>query len=917
MMRKLFRIMLEDESTPISARLINLIAFYIELCAVAGLVIFTYIKMDMGLIVSILAMIVLVAVVWTVSRIAQNRMYAAYFFAYAINMLILPMFFIFGGGLNSGMAMLFSGGFILTFLLLEGVACVVAVVIQGIWYTFVIAFAYYFPEKIASIPQGVALLIDVLFCFVVASIVAAVILAVYGRIYNTMRSSVEASMRMIQETSIVKSRFLANMSHELRTPMNAILGMAELLERDEKNSSIAYEIKMIKDSAFSLLTTINNVLTYSKLDSRKLDLAPQQFNFSKLLKDVIYTINLEILDKNIQLFTDIDPDIPDVLYGDDARIRQIFHYILFNAVRDTDDGRIAMEISFKHHPKKNKITLYARITDTGIGLTDDEQNSLFSSFEIYDSRKNSQLKRIGLELTICRDMLALMNGNISVESITGVGTSVYIDFEVFQADRGSIVSIDRIRNEKALIYIEDRETRTQAWNNLAGQFGVVPMFANSPAAFEARIRERHFDYIFISADSLPILKDILSTYNCIDNVWVITDLRHVYGDFGKCKILRNPVSCLNLSEVFNGTWDADDYKDKENIESFKAPDARILIVDDNMVNLKVAAGLLSKYDILPALATSGNEAIDRCQRAEFDLILMDQLMPEMDGFQTLSAIRKLPGEHNQKVPIVCLTATIGSDIREELLRKGFQEYLAKPIKTRYLEDVLRTFLPKDRIVIASAASDANDYNSFDGATSIEEGFVPEQGLDRTGGDMGVYTAILNTYCREGVKKIEDIIDEYNSGDIPLFVINVHAVKGSSASIGAPEVSELFRQLEMAGKDNDTEFIDRHLDNAIDKYKAVLSDIHDYLVSQNALEDDGNTGGTLGEEVDFDIDTMRALHDYIEDFNTELFEGVFAEWDGKNFGAEINNYVSSIKKAIDSFDYDMALSFVDEFIEVFS
>lgn len=913
-MYKLFRLFKTDEEENVAYKMLNIIFLYITVFCVLGYLVFSMNNFSYYLKMAIALAIIIIVGLWGISVVVKSYNTFAVILSYIMNIIVLPLFFVFGGGIYSGAPLLFVGGYIITFILLNGIQLIAAVAVESIWYIFVFSFAYYYPERINIVSQGHPLFIDIVTCFIATVIITILVMRIYDSIFRKLKNSIEQSKKTVENTGAVKSRFLANMSHELRTPMNAILGMAELLERDERAAKVAFEIGMIKESAFSLLSTINNVLMYSKLDSKKLELIPQQFHFGKLLRDVIYTINMEIEKKNIQFVTDIDPAIPDVFYADESRIREIFHYILFNAVKDTDDGRIMMEVKFKKNPKRNNITIFARVSDTGTGLAEDEKNAIFNSFEIYDSKRYSQLKRIGLELTICRDLLALMNGNIRIDSINGVGSTVYFQFDVFNAERTPIVPDREIKNEKALVYVE-RDSRTAVWNDLLNQFGIVPDIVSTYAAFDVRLKEKRYNYIFVPEVSFPNLENLITSYSLEEITYVTTDYRHVYGDFGKCRILRKPISCLNVSEVMLGTWNPANYRDIESKDTFEVNGANVLVVDDNMVNLKVAVGLLQKYGINAAIASSGKEAIDKCERELFDLILLDQMMPQMDGIETLAKLRESVEPHYHKVPVICMTATIGTEIREDMLRAGFQEYLAKPIKIRYLENVLKTFIPQEKIIYRTKNDKSEKNKSDSSVQDFAPGLSVDAGLARMGGDENIYADILNTYLKEGAQKIEDILSEHESGDLPLFVINVHAVKGSSASIGGLEVSELFRQLEMAGKGNDTRFIEEHLDNAIEKYRTLLDDIHAYLETKGKLEIDENQAEDIEEE-DFPMETMRAMAEYLENFETEFCEGVVEQWSGHNYGDEINNYIQGIKRACESYDYDRAAEFVNEFLEVF-
>lgn len=902
-----------DDSYSVSSKIINLITLYTVVLSITGYVLLWYIGINTQISVTIVMAMLVVAALWGVYRLTGNYDLWANTYVYMLNIILLPLLFVYGGGLYGGMAVLFLGGYIVTFLALSGIKLLIAVIVTSAWYLFVFAFSFYYSDRIIYFTEYSAIWLDILFCFVATSFITTLVLLLYTNIFHRLRRSIEHSQQIIEETGAVKSRFLASMSNELRTPMNAILGMAELLEKEEKNGRVFFEISTIKDSAYALLDTINNVITYSQLDLNRIQLIPHQFYFGKMIKDIIYMVNIEMGNKGLQFVTEIDPTIPDVMYGDEVRISQVFHYILYNAVKSTDDGRIILKISHEKNESNKSARVFVQISDTSMGLTEDEKEAIFTSFEIYDSRKYSQLKKTGLELTICRDILKLMNGSLAIDSISDVGTNVSFDFQVFYVENTPIVKCDRVSDKRALVFVQ-RNSRNSFWHTLMGQFGIIPDVVFTYAAFEVMLREKNYDYIFVSDYTYQEIEGLVKQYDIEEKCYIITDHNHVYGDYGGCRILRRPISCLNLSEVVSGTWDAGNYIEENTKEQFVAPEASVLVVDDNMVNLKVAVNLLQKYEVNVSTASSGQEALDKCRREHFDIVFLDQTMPGMDGIETLSELRKSVDEYYGNAPVVCMTSAIGNDIREDLIRAGFVEYLVKPIKNRYLERVLKDYLKKELIHIKQepdkpTAETVNDEN-------IKPGLDEEIGLYRTGGSLDIYCAILNTYLKEGHIKIDEIFNQYADGDTANFVINVHAVKGSSASIGAMEVSELFRRLEMAGKEGRMEFVEENLDAYMEKYKEILETVKAYLIDHDCLEDNEVSVKELDEQ-EFDITTMIQVRDALEDFEIELCESIIKGWSGCNFGPEINNYVLSIEKAVDSFDYDRAQEFAEEFIEVFS
>ena len=897
------------ERASLQEKMLNLITVYVVVACMIAVLPFILIRADIRLCFSIAFFGIFSVLNRIYAGISKRVDVASIIYSYVTNMIMLPLLYLFGGGLYGGMPMLFMAGYIVTFLLLDGFTLGLAALLQSLWYVFLLVYSFYFPSQTSYFFKGYNIIIDFLICFVAGAMISTLVLGIYANIYRSIRESIERSKKSVEENGAIKSRFLANMSHELRTPMNAILGMAELLERDEGAAGAHFEISMIKDSAYSLLTTINNVLTYSKLDSKKYELQPQQFSFDKLLENIIYNTNMELSGKNIEFFTDIDPEIPRILYGDEARIREVFQYILFNAIRDTDDGRISMQVGYKRNPVRNNILIRVTVSDTGSGLTIDERQAIFTSFEIYDSRKYSQLKRMGLELTICRDMLELMHGSLRLDSISEVGTSVYFEFEAYTLDTLPLVEIEKNNNSRALCFVT-RESRKRIWNNAFSSFGILPDFASTTTALEAMLREKKYDYIIISDYEYKNIAGILEYFSCQEDTYVITDYDHIYGDYGKCRILRRPISCLNMAEIIRGSWSAESYMEGKDWDSLEAPEAAVLVVDDNMVNLKVASGILKKYRINAAIASSGREALSKCEKERYDLILLDQFMPQMDGAETLREIRQLPDPHYASVPIISMTASIGSDVREDMLKAGFQEYLGKPAKAADMEKLLKRFLPGEKLIY-KAVERAKEREEKRKDDSVQPGLLTEVGLERMGGSLEDYGEVLNIYYEDGLKKLSEIREYHEQGKTELFVINVHAVKGSSAGVGALEVSELFRQLEMAGKSGDMSFINEHLQEYLDKYASLLETVRSFLQEKGFFkEKDRELDKSPLEE--FPFEKLKNILQALEDFDMDSCTELIAQWSGHNYGQRINEHIEKMAEAADSFDYEMTQELAENF-----
>ncbi len=895
-------------SDPIRVRVLDTIIMYVEIMNCVTLFFFN----SSGgadshvFIIMVVVYMVFAALVWAFSHMRENYRAPVDVFVFLTQFVFMPAFFIFSGGFMSGTPFFFVGGFIIMFSLLRGWKLFIGMAFSSIWYIFVTGFTYYYPSSVMEVEMNLSLERRILYCFIGTAVLAVMVTAVYSGFFQRLNVSIEESKRLIELNGKVKSKFLANTTLELKNPMNVILAMTNILERDSDDEAVNMDISMIKRSSFSLLNMINNVLSYAAFESKSIAQEKEQFHFGALLKDLIYTVSMELSDKNVLLYTNIDPDIPDVLYGDISRIRSVFKYILNNCIRNTSDGRIIIDVGYEPDKEKNSVRIFVRLADTGEGFTEDEQRAIFNSFEIYDSRKYSQLKAAGLELTICRSILNLMNGHISIDSINGIGTATSFDFEVYMVEKTPIVPREDVDHIRVLVCSPDNSRSSQCVY-LFGQFALVPDIVNTPAAFESMLKENEYSHIFVYDELVDKVNEFISNYGYSEKTYVLTDYKHKFGDFSNMRILRLPINVLNLSEALYDTWKSVDYLSTIDQRSFVAPDASVLIVDNSMMDLHMLSSFLEKYEIRPTLAVSGKEALDKCMLHSFDLILLNQSMPGTDGIATLGMIRELPGGRCANTPIICMSSTIGLEMKDSLTAKGFQDVLTKPVRSGPLENVIKLYLPESMLVESNEGRENSG-----GEVSL---LSVKKGLVHTGGDEKAYHDILNTYYTEGQDKIDLIMRQYAERIWDLFEISVHAVKGASAGVGAVLVSDTFRQLESAARNKDISYIESHLDKAIAMYRAVLDEVREYLISKDSFKQQEKDKDLPLEE--FDIQEMHRIREYLDSFMTLELEELLEELNGHNYGEEINSYIGSISRACDSFEYDTALELADEFLEVWT
>lgn len=760
---------------------------------------------------------------------------------------------------------------------------------------------------------------DMAFCFVCTVLLIVMLIYFQEKFYQYQQWKISRSSRKIERAGNAKRQFLSNMSYEIRTPMNSIINLSEIMLKGDQSGETKSEINTIRSSAYDLLSIIDDVLTYAKIDAGNMHLIEDTYGFEKLIRDIIRTISEEIQKKKLCLDVKFDGNIPRQLYGDSVTIRQIFLYLLFISIDFTESGRIILEVSCERDDETGEVAFCCKVADTGKGLSQIDIQSLFGMYDIYDSRQSSNLKGVGLKFTICKELLSMMQGDIKVESIEGVGLSTTFTFRQKIVDASPMVQLEDEKKPGVLIYADDDFSMAK-WQDIMDVFNIRPTYSRNYYGFDRAIQDKHFDFIFIPSEVYENLSNIISLYQCQEYTYILSDYYDaVYGEFGKCRPIRRPLSCIPIAKVLNHGWDKEDYKKNAAEETFTAKNARVLVVDDNAVNLKVAAGIFSKYGIDIAVATSGEDSIRKIESEKYDLVLMDMVMPDMGGDEVLKVIRAKEDNYYKEVPFVALTAQNGANVREDMLGLGFQEYLAKPIKRRYLEKCLLDFLPEELIerVMAKDTADKKDNDK----SSAKEQQLPESGLNKDKGLMNIgfnqdaYAAILNTYYSEGVKYLDLLPNLLEVGNIQLFTTDVHGIKSSSASIGAMEVSALFKELEFDGKAGNVRAINEKFNGYLDKFKEILEEVKEYLISigkfNEAQEDESL------DDKESEVLTAGMLHNLkteLDKMNLKVTDELVPEMASKNFGTQANQQIKKLKEAYDMFDFHQVKAILNEMIE---
>lgn len=514
---------------------------------------------------------------------------------------------------------------------------------------------------------------------------------VFVVLLTTVVISLAASKNQ-QHIAEMKSTFLANMSHEIRTPMNAVTGVSELLLREELTAKQREYVETIDHSSKSLLVIINDILDYSKIESGKFTLIEEEYSLRSLMTDVTALTILKIGEKPVQFYLDLDEKLPARLYGDMARVKQIMVNLLGNAVKFTERGYICLHL---HGSTENgRFLLTITVEDTGIGIRKQDMNRLFNSFEQIDTHHSHSSGGTGLGLAISKNLAEMMDGSIAVDSVYGEGSSFSAVICQRPLGEEKLVQLSWPTERVLAVYEPDKDLCALYEKSLKEYQISYRLEADQKKFLKAAIQER-FDFILADQETLLKVKStgIKRPY---ESIVLLRQEEDPYGE--EEAAVYSPLFCFGLESLLHsGKKDVLDSTEQFNISMIHpVPEAKVLIVDDNKINLGVAEALMAPYQMQIDCVSSGREAVQAVQKYSYDLIFLDHMMPEMDGIETLKAIRSLPEAEEREIPVVALTANVTKEAQELFKKEGFNDFMPKPVDIQLLDRILTRHLPYNK-----------------------------------------------------------------------------------------------------------------------------------------------------------------------------------------------------------------------------
>ena len=668
--------------------------------------------------------------------------------------------------------------------------------------------------------------------------------------------------------------FLSNVSHELRTPINMVIGISEVALGKELSPEIRTDMTSIKLAGKRLSNQINNMLDYTEIVEGTLTPAKKEYMITSVLNDVLTTTALQSNRQHLELVFDIDPKVPAVLIGDPEKISHVLKILVENSIKFTEEGGINVRIGYRW--ETYGINLIIDIRDTGIGMTDDQLTKMYNVFYQADSGTSRLAGGLGLGLPIARGLLNAMGGFIHFDSMGQQGLHAHIVIPQGVTDEQPCIVLNHADQLCIACYFkpekyscdEVREYYDGLILNLVVGLGIRGYQTHNFEGLQRLQRSQALTHVFIAQaeyeENRAYYEDLAGTLRVI----VIAEREFVLDHESRLLMIHKPFSALSVANLLNGEIGERGFAEAQAAgrKPFTCVGVRALAVDDEEMNLVVAKGVLGSYGIEVDTCLSGREAIAQCSSVSYDIIFLDHMMPGLDGVETLKKIRELNGGMYQDLPTIALTANTVSGAREMFRSEGFTEFVPKPIERTVLERVLRKVLPKSCIQYSEKPSDTAppepetptealadipadipaeqepeacagraepepaeiqeapaDKPAFPSDRLAQAGVNVELGLGYCGGEENFYREMLRIFCSQSEEKRAELVSLYEEENWPDYTVKVHALKSTSLTIGAETLSAQAKELELAGKRGDTDFIrERH---------AALLDAYDALCAQ--------------------------------------------------------------------------------------
>ncbi|MBQ7680158.1 MAG: response regulator [Butyrivibrio sp.] len=750
----------------------------------------------------------------------------------------------------------------------------------------------------------------------------------------TERQQYDRRIKELEDTNRRTEDFLTNVSHELRTPINVVTGITSLLVNKVHEVELRGDVLAVQRAGYRLFEQIGDILDYTEIDTGRISVIEEPYMLSSIIGDLVSDYHQLQHEEDKELIFDVDPMLPAVLLGDGLKIKKILRHLIGNAEKFTKKGGVIVHIYGL--PKPYGINMCIEVEDTGIGMNMADVARIKERFYQANSGRARRAGGLGLGLSIVYGLVTQMNGFLQIDSEPDLGTKVRLSIPQQVQDLTPCVTLENRRELCIACYLRTekyqvpavREFYNTTITNMVQGLDVRLHRVSDPEDLKQLATTYHLTHIFTAAQEYEADPDFFEALADQSEVIVAADPGFSLIRGSRARILMKPLNCFFIGSMLAGGTGGFELSRLRMI----CPDVRVLVVDDESMNLVVAQGVFRNYGMTVRTAGGGPEAIRMCMEESFDIVFLDHMMPEMDGVECMKRLRSQEGEIGRKLTIVALTANAVSGAREMFLREGFDEFVAKPMERSELERVLRKVLPKSQLrfipkeqewageegvpeeeTVYTASTDATGQRNM---TQLKQA-LSEQGIDAAagimygGGDEQFYVEVLTKFAGDATEKLRQLEQHLQAGELHEYQIRAHALKSTAKMIGASELSDLARKLEEAAKRGDDAYVRMRGEALSEKYRATAMSIREILgteVEDAVKEAPEIAVEELGEK-------LQELVSRLDTFEADAAERILTELSGYSYsGKAMSEHLANARQMVDDFDLGGAAAEIRSLME---